>query len=80
MVSYLVHYDIFLQNAADIITKYGKSLLRNASAFLLQNVTVLLRNLTVLLQNVTVITKRNDFVTKCDVYYKMRQCNVRVIQ
>ena len=27
----------------------------------------------VLLQNVTVITKFVDFITKCDVYYKMRR-------
>ena len=43
------------------------SLLQNATVFLLQNATVLLQNATVLLQNATVITK-------CDVYYKFRQC------
>ena len=73
--SYLVHYDgTLLQIATDIIskcdsyfiTKYDKSLLQNASGFLLQNATVLL-------QNVTVITKYNDFITKCDSYYKMRR-------
>ena len=63
----MTRYDSLLQNVTDIvkkcdnyfITKCDRSLLQNASGFLLQN-------LTVLLQNVTVITK-------CDVYYKLRQ-------
>ena len=67
MVSYLIHCDSLLQNATDIITKCDryfitkcdKSLLQNASGFLLQNATVLLQNATV--------------ITKCDVYYKLRQ-------
>ena len=29
-----------------------------------------------LLQNATVITKCDDFITKCDVYYKLRQYNI----
>ena len=65
--SYLVHYDgTLLQIATDIIskcdsyfiTKYDKSLLQNASVFLLQNVTV--------------ISKCDDFITNFDKYYKMR--------
>ena len=47
-VSYLIHYDSLLQNAADIIikcdsyfiTKCNRSLLQNTSGFLLQNATV----------------------------------------
>ena len=73
-VSYLIRYDSLLQNATDVITKCDsyfitkcdRSLLQNASGFLLQNATVLLQNATILLQNTTVITK-------CDVYYKLRQ-------
>ena len=61
MVSYFVHYDTFLQNATDIVTKYvsyfitkcDKSLLQNVSSFLLQNAT-------------------DSFITKCDICYKMR--------
>ena len=64
-VSYLIRYDSLLQNAIDIITKRdscfikkcGKSLLQNASGFLLQNAT----NLS---QKATVITNRDDFITK----------------
>ena len=49
MISYLVHYDTLLQNEADITakcdsnfpTKCDRSLLQNASGFLLQNKTVL---------------------------------------
>ena len=48
------------------ITKCVRSLLQNASVFLLQNTTVLL-------QNATVITKCDDFITKCNSYYKMRR-------
>ena len=33
----------------------------------------LLQNATVLLQNATVITNWDDFITKCDVYYELRQ-------
>ena len=70
----MIHYDILLQNATDIITKCDsyfiikcdKSLLQNASSFSLQNVTVLS-------QNATVITNCDDFITRCDSYYKMRR-------
>ena len=73
-VSYLIHYDSLLQNATDIITKCNgcciakcdRSLLQNASGFLIQNATVLL-------QNVTVTTNCDNFITKCDSYYKMRR-------
>ena len=52
----MIHYDALLQNGTDIITKCDsyfvikcdKSLLRNASGFLLQNATVLLQNATVI--------------------------------
>ena len=75
-VSYLIRYDSLLQNAADVITKCDsyfipkcdRSLLQNASGFLLQKATVLLQNAAILLQNATVITK-------CDVYCKLRQYN-----
>ena len=54
--SYLVHCDTLLQNRTDIITKFesyliakcNKSLLQNASGFLLQNTTVLLQHTTVI--------------------------------
>ena len=66
-VSDLICYDSLLQNATDVITKCDtyfitkrdRSLLQNASGFLLQNATVLL-------QNATIITKCDDFITKCD--------------
>ena len=66
---FIFDYDSFLQNATDIITKCDsyfvtkcdRSLLQNAQGFLLQSATVLIQNATV--------------ITKCDVYYKMRQYN-----
>ena len=63
----LICYESLLQNATDVftkcdsyfITKRDRSLLQNASGFLLQNATVLLQNVTV--------------ITKCNVYYKLGQ-------
>ena len=71
-VSYLIHCGTLLQNPTDIITKChsyfitkcDKSLLQNAPGFLLQKATVLLKN-------AIVITNCDDFITKCDSYYKM---------
>ena len=68
-VSYLIRYDILLQNATDIITKCDsyfvtkcdRSLSQNAIGYLLQNATILLENTAV--------------ITKYDVYYKLRQYN-----
>ena len=78
-VSYLAHYETLLQNTTNIIakcdcyfiTKYDKSLLLDASGFLLQNGRVqnyckdeyLLQN--VLFQNAT-------FIIEVNVSYKMR--------
>ena len=53
--SNFIRYESLLQNTTDIITKYNsyfitkckRSLLQNASGFLLQNATVLLQNMTV---------------------------------
>ena len=39
-VSYLIRYDSLLQNATDTTRKCDRSLLQNASGFLLQNATV----------------------------------------
>ena len=65
----MIHYDTVLQNdiITDIITKWesyfitkcNKSLLQNASDFLVQNATVLLQNVT--------------GITKCNSSYKMRR-------
>ena len=53
--------------------KLRQVLLQNATAILLQNESgYLLQNATTLLQNATVITK-------CDVYYKLRQYNNMVV-
>ena len=74
MASSLIRYDCLLQNATDImtkcdsyfITKCDRSLLQNASGFLLPNATALL-------QNATVITNCDNFITKCDSNYKIRR-------
>ena len=70
----LICYNSLLQNVTDVITKCDsyfitkcdRSLLQNASVFFLQNETVLL-------QNAKVIINCDNFITKCDVYYKLRQ-------
>ena len=48
---------VYYKMRSYFITKCDRSLLQNASSFLLQNATVLL-------QNATVITKCDDFITK----------------
>ena len=57
-------------------------LLQNATAILLQNAIEVyykmrpfffLQNETVLLQNAKVIINCDNFITKCDFYYKMRR-------
>ena len=66
-VSYLIHHGSLLQNATDGITKCGsyfitkcdRSLLQNASGFLLQISTI--------------ITNCNNFITKSNRYYKTRR-------
>ena len=55
------------------ITKCDKNLLQNALDFLLQNTIALL-------QDATVITKYDSFITKCDIYYALRQYNTFEIQ
>ena len=73
VVLYFVYYDTLLQNATDIITKCHSYLITKCDKILLQNAPgFLLQNGTVVLQNETVITKCVDFLTKCDIYYKMR--------
>ena len=74
--SYLTHYDILLQNAKDIIkkcdsyfiTRCGRSLLQNAAAIALQNVTEVYYKMRRFF-----ISKCDSFITKCDSYYKMRR-------
>ena len=43
--------------------------------FIVKCVRSFLQDATVLLQNATVIKKHDDFITKCDSYYKMRLYN-----
>ena len=53
-----------------------KFVIQNAFGFLLQNVSGFYYKMhfaTVLLQNNTVFTNCNDYITKCDSYYKMRR-------
>ena len=59
VVSYWFYYECSNKCESDFITKCDKSLLKNVSAFFLQDAIV--------------ITKCHDFVTKCDSYYKMRR-------
>ena len=76
----MIHYGTLLQNAADIIkkcdsyfiTKYDKGLLQNASGFFykMQHFYYKMRQL---LQITTILLQNARVVTKCDVYYKLRQ-------
>ena len=64
--SYLIHYDSLLQNATAI-------LLQNATAIILQNATDVCYKMRQLLQIVTTLSPDVTVITKCDVYYKLRQ-------
>ena len=73
-VPYLIRYDSLLQNATDIIAKYDSCFIKKCDRSLLQNASgFLLRNATDLLQNATGNTNSDNFITKCDSYYKMRR-------
>ena len=63
---YLIHYDSFLQNVTDVVTKCDSYFITKRDKNLLQNASG------ILLQNAKVIKKRDDFITKYDSYYKMR--------
>ena len=66
-VSYLIHYDSLLQYATDIITKCDSYFITKCHRNLLQNASGFV------LQNATVITNCDDFIIKCNSYYKMRR-------
>ena len=63
----MIHHDILLQNTTGIITKCNSYFITKCDRNSLQNA------LGFLLQNATVITKCDDFITKCDSYYKMQR-------
>ena len=68
------HYQLLLQNATDVITKcdsyfitkYDRSLLQNASVFLLQNATVNCYKIRQLLKIATILLENATFITNCD--------------
>ena len=69
-----LHYQLLLQNATDVITKcdsyfitkYDRSLLQNASVFLLQNATVNCYKIRQLLKIATILLENATFITNCD--------------
>ena len=56
-VSGLIRYDSLLQNATNVIAKCDSYFITKHDRSLLQNATV--------------ITECDDFITKCDIYYKL---------
>ena len=65
-VSYLIRYDSLLQNATAILLQNATEVYYKMRQVFYYKMRQLLQNATILLQNATVITK-------CDVYYKLRQ-------
>ena len=70
-VSYLIHYDTSLPDVITkcdsyFITKYDRSLLQNASVFLLQNATVNYYKIRQLLKIATILLENATFITNCD--------------
>ena len=69
----MFHYDTFLQNATNIITKCDSCFVTKCDISLLQNVSRFSsQNAAILLQSAKVITNSDDFIKKCNSYYKMR--------
>ena len=66
-VSYMICFDSLLQNLTDIITKCDSYFIAKSDRSLLQNASGSL------LQNAAVITNCDNFITKYNVYYKLRQ-------
>ena len=64
-VSYLRHFDSFLQNATDIITKCNSCFITKCDRSLLPNLPDFLSGF--------FITNYDNFVTKCYKYYKMQR-------
>ena len=58
-VSYLIHYDSLLQNSTEVYCKMRQDFYYKMRQFFLQNATI--------------ITNYNNFITKCDSYYKVRR-------
>ena len=58
-VSYLIHYDSLLQNSTEVYWKMRQDFYYKMRQFFLQNATI--------------ITNYNNFITKCDSYYKVRR-------
>ena len=60
VLSYLVHYNNLLQNATDIITKCDSYFITKCDKSLLQDASA-------------VLLKHAAVITKCDIYYEIRQ-------
>ena len=65
-VSGFIHFDTLLQNATYITTKYYSYFITKCNRSLLQNATI--------------VTNCDNFVTKCDIYYKLRQYKLYISQ
>ena len=72
-VSYLIHYDSLLPNATDIITNVTAILLQNATEIYYKMCQIFYYKMRQFYYKMWVITNCDDFIIKCDIYYKFRQ-------
>ena len=82
-ILYLICYDSLLQNAVDVITKCDSYFITNATEVYYKmrqvfyyKVRHFYYKMRQLLQNATILLQNATFITKCDVYYKLRQYKV----
>ena len=73
-VSYLIHYDSLLQNAANFT-----NFIFYTTAILQQNATEVHYKMRQLLQIATILLQNATFITKCDVCYKSRQYSANCV-
>ena len=72
-VSNLIRYDNLLQNATNVITKCDSYFITKRDRSLLQNASFFYYKMRQLLQNAAILLQNATVITKCDVYYKLRQ-------
>ena len=73
-VSCLIHYDRLLQNATDVITKYDNNFITECCRNLLQIPSGFFYKMQLCYYKMwQLFTNCDDFIIKCDSYYKMRR-------
>ena len=76
-VSYLIHYDTLLQNATAILLQNAKEVYYKKRQVFYYKMRQFYYKMRQLLQIATILLQNETVITKCDVYYKLRQYTVQ---